>query len=380
MQEFYMTKIHDLANLGQSIWLDYISRSFITSGDMNNLINLGIRGVTSNPSIFEKAITGSSDYDLELDTLIKDGYTVEKLYESLTVVDIQKAADLLSPIYQQSNGEDGYVSLEVNPNLAYDTNSTIEEAQRLWDIVNRPNLMIKIPATEKGLPAITQSIKSGINVNVTLIFSIDRYQDVVEAYLQGLESRLKDGDDIDKIASVASFFVSRLDTKVDKHLTEIIRNHTNQASVARSLLGKTAVSNAKLAYQSFKRLFASNRFRELQKRGARAQRPLWASTSTKNPDYSDILYVQELIGPNTVNTLPEDTLKAFLDHGMVKPTIENGVEESKENLNSLGKLKISLDQVTNELEEEGVDSFRRSFNNLIDSIAKKRASFSSKNN
>lgn len=375
-----MTKIHDLANLGQSIWLDYISRSFITSGDMNNLINLGIRGVTSNPSIFEKAITGSSDYDLELDTLIKDGYTVEKLYESLTVVDIQKAADLLSPIYQQSNGEDGYVSLEVNPNLAYDTNSTIEEAQRLWDIVNRPNLMIKIPATEKGLPAITQSIKSGINVNVTLIFSIDRYQDVVEAYLQGLESRLKDGDDIDKIASVASFFVSRLDTKVDKHLTEIIRNHTNQASVARSLLGKTAVSNAKLAYQSFKRLFASNRFRELQKRGARAQRPLWASTSTKNPDYSDILYVQELIGPNTVNTLPEDTLKAFLDHGMVKPTIENGVEESKENLNSLGKLKISLDQVTNELEEEGVDSFRRSFNNLIDSIAKKRASFSSKNN
>jgi transaldolase len=367
-----MSKLHELTNLGQSIWLDYIRRSFLISGDLENLIKLGVRGMTSNPTIFEKAINGSTDYDKTMEALINDGYSVEKLYESLTIEDIQKAADLLYSVYTMSGGDDGYVSLEVNPNLAYETKATIDEVHRLWSLVKRPNLMIKIPATEEGLPAITQAIHSGINVNVTLIFSILRYQEVVEAYLQGLESRLKNGDKIDQISSVASFFVSRLDSKMDQRLTTIIKNNAKRSSLAKSLLGKTAISNAKLAYQKFKARFESNRFRELEKYGAKVQRPLWASTSTKNPEYSDILYVQELIGQNTVNTLPQGTLEAFLDHGQVILTIEKNLEEANEYFRSLKNLNISIDSVTAELEKEGVRAFSRSFNNLLDSIARKR--------
>jgi transaldolase len=367
-----MTKLHDLTKLGQSIWLDYIRRSFLESGDMENIITMGVRGVTSNPTIFEKAIIGSNDYDRTLDALINKGYPVDKMYEHLAIEDIKKAAELLNPIYIESNGDDGFVSLEVNPNLAHETNATVEEARLLWSKVNRPNLMIKIPATKAGLPAITQVIQSGINVNVTLIFSIFRYQEVVEAYIQGLEMRKKRGDDIENIASVASFFVSRLDTKVDRHLNRLLQKNPNLSSMARPLLGKTAISNAKLAYQSFRKVFESKRFRELEKQGAKVQRPLWASTSTKNPEYSNILYVQDLIGINTVNTLPQNTLEAFLDHGQVKLTIEEDIGDAEEYLHNLQRMDISLDQMTKELEEEGVAAFSHSFNNLLHSIAKKR--------
>jgi transaldolase len=339
---------------------------------MENIITMGVKGVTSNPTIFEKAITGSSDYDLALDDLINEGYSVENLYEKLAIEDIKKAAKLLDPIYNESNGGDGYVSLEVNPHLAHDTNATLEEVRRLWSLVDRPNLMIKIPATKEGLPAITQAIQSGINVNVTLIFSISRYQEVVEAYIQGLEIRKKQGDYLDNITSVASFFVSRLDTKVDNQLNRIAQNDPNQSRITSKLLGKTAISNTKLAYQTFRKLFESKRFRELERHGAKVQRPLWASTSTKNPDYSDILYVQDLIGVNTVNTLPQKTLEAFLDHGQVRLTIEDDLGDAEEILHTLQGLNISLDQVTKELEEEGVAAFSYSFNNLLNSIAKKR--------
>lgn len=371
-----MTKLHQLAELGQAIWLDYIQREFIASGEMQKLIDQGLRGMTSNPTIFEKAISGSQDYDAEISQQAQQGLPDMEIYEALAIADIRQATDLLRPVYDASQGADGYVSLEVNPRLANDTQGTLAEARRLWSQVKRANLMIKIPATKAGLPAITQAIASGINVNVTLIFSLQRYREVIEAYLQGLETRLASGADVGTIASVASFFVSRVDSKVDKLLEAIIQKASPHSAQATRLLGRAAVNNAKLAYQIFLEEFFSQRFQYLAEQGARLQRPLWASTSTKNPNYSDILYVQELIGKYTVNTLPQNTLQAFLDHGEVLETIEDNLERSRHELEALEGLGISMEQVTQELEEEGVAAFANSFEDLLGSIAKKRAALS----
>ncbi len=373
-----MTKLHQLAELGQAIWLDYIQRDFIASGALQKLIDQGLRGMTSNPTIFEKAIAGSQDYDQEISQLARQGKSDLEIYEALVIADIRQAADLLRPVYEATQGADGYVSLEVNPQLANDTQGTLAEARRLWSQVERPNLMIKIPATKAGLPAITQAIAGGINVNVTLIFSLQRYREVIEAYLQGLEQRLSSGAQVGGIASVASFFVSRVDSKVDKHLEAIIQKASPHSAQATRLLGRAAVNNAKLAYQIFQEVFSSPRFQRLAAQGARLQRPLWASTSTKNPAYSDILYVQELIGEHTVNTLPQNTLQAFVEHGEVVKTIENLLDRSQRELEALATLGISMDQVTDELENEGVAAFAKSFQDLMGSIAGKRAALSAR--
>ncbi len=369
-----MTKLNDLTALGQAIWLDYIQRSFLASGEMQTLIDRGVRGMTSNPSIFEKAITGSSDYDADLESLISSGLSVEGLYEALAFDDIQNAADLLLPVFEISSGADGYVSLEVNPNLAHDTEGTFIDAVRLWQAVDRPNLMIKIPATEAGIPAIQRAIGVGININVTLIFSRERYAEVIEAYQSGLEDRLAAGQSINHVASVASFFISRLDTKIDQSLMNILDRNPDLGEDVNPLLGQAAVANAKLAYQQFLSEFSSSRFEDLSTQGAQVQRPLWASTSTKNPAYSDILYVQELIGPRTVNTVPQDTLDAFLDHGDVRVTIDDDLNRAQQSIDALDNFGISLSRATQELETEGVSAFAKSFSSLLDSIAAKKRS------
>jgi transaldolase/glucose-6-phosphate isomerase len=370
-----MTKIQELAQLGQAIWLDYIQRGFIKDGGLQKLIDLGLRGITSNPTIFEKAIAHSQDYDRDLAVVARQGKSGAEAYLELAITDIQQAADLLRPVYDQTAGADGYVSLEVSPYLANDTSATAREAHELWKRVDRPNLMIKIPGTQAGLPAITQSIARGINVNVTLIFSLERYSEVMAAYIKGLELRQAQGQPVGQIASVASFFVSRVDTKVDRLLDEIIRKEGPYAQLAHSLLGKAAVANARMAYAQFKSVFEGGDFRQLAENGARLQRPLWASTSTKNPAYSDILYVQELIGTHTVNTLPQETLDHFMDHGKVELTLESGLEQARSVLQSLEDVGISMAQVTQELENEGVASFSKSFDALLDSIENKRKAF-----
>jgi transaldolase/glucose-6-phosphate isomerase len=370
-----MTKIQELAELGQAIWLDYIQRGFIKDGGLQNLIDQGLRGITSNPTIFEKAIAHSQDYDQALAVLARQPKTAAEIYLELAIADIQQATDLLRPVYEQTAGADGYVSLEVSPHLANDTQATAREAHELWRHVDRPNLMIKIPATKAGLPAITQSIARGINVNVTLIFSLERYAEVMAAYIKGLELRLAQGQPVDQIASVASFFVSRVDTKVDRLLDEIIRKEGPKAQLAHSLLGQAAVANARMAYAQFKSVFEGSDFQKLAAQGARLQRPLWASTSTKNPDYSDILYVQELIGAHTVNTLPQETLDNFLDHGKVELTLETDLDAVRFVLQSLEEVGVSMTQVTQELEEEGVASFSKSFDALVSSIEVKRQAF-----
>ena len=354
-----MSKMNQLAALGQAVWLDYIRRSFLEDGSLQALIDRGLRGMTSNPTIFDKAIAGSEDYDPAMQVLVSTGKSSEEIYTALTVADIQTAADMLRPVYDANQGQDGFVSLEVAPTLAHDTQGTVQEAKRLWQLVNRPNLMVKIPATREGLPAITQAIAAGVNVNVTLIFSLARYTAVMDAYLSGLEQRIKEGLPIDKIASVASFFVSRVDTKVDGRLEAIIQKEGSQAGQAADLQGKIAVANTKMAYQQFKKTFTSARFEALKSRGAQLQRPLWASTSTKNPAYSDIKYVEELIARDTVNTLPQETLENFEHHGAVKLTIEDGLEAARQALQSLADLGISIEQVTDELEDEGVRSFAK---------------------
>jgi transaldolase len=307
-----MTNVHNLTQLGQSVWFDFIRRSFTDSGELQKLLDQGVRGVTSNPSIFEKAIAGSADYDADINRLIGEGKAVTEIYEALAVADIRAAADLLRPVYDDSHGDDGYVSLEVSPTLAHDTAGTIAEAKRLFAVLARPNVMIKIPATPAGIPAITAVIGAGINVNVTLIFLLAHYEAVAEAYLAGLEKLAAAGGDIGWVASVASFFVSRVDTLVDVVLTQTGNSH---------LQGKIATDNTRLAYARFCELFSGDRWDKLVAAGARVQRPLWASTGTKNPAYSDTLYVDNLIGLDTVNTVPPATLDAFLDHGRVETTI-----------------------------------------------------------
>ena len=363
-----MRPIEKLHSLGQSIWYDNIERRLLRNGELAALINRGeIRGVTSNPSIFQKAIANSSDYDESLLRLAKAGANKAQIYETLAVEDIQAACDLFRPLYNETNGGDGYVSLEVSPYLAKDTNGTAIEAARLWALVDRPNLMIKIPATKEGLPAITRSIAAGINVNVTLIFAIPRYEEVMEAYLAGLEQRLAAGLAIEKIASVASFFVSRIDSNVDKRLSAI------GSPGALALHGKIAIANAKLAYTAHKQVFSGQRWEKIQAASGRLQRPLWASTSTKNPAYPDTMYVDELIGPNTVNTVPPATLTDFMDHGTVALTLEAGLVAAQAAMDELAALGISMAEVTQELEEQGVKAFADSFTSLLDSVEERRS-------
>lgn len=364
----------ELLEVGQSLWYDNIQRSLLVNGELDGLIQEGeIRGVTSNPSIFEKAMAHSQDYDQELIELANRGLTAEQIYERLAIADIQAAADLFQRVYADTQGLDGYVSLEVNPRLARETEATVQEAERLWRQVDRPNLMVKIPATKQGLPAISQAIAAGVNVNVTLIFSLQRYAQVIEAYLEGLEKRLERGEDIKDLASVASFFVSRVDTKVDRRLEEILRREGPGAEGAVVLMGRAAVANAKLAYQQFLDIFEGERFTKLAENGGRPQRPLWASTSTKNPSYSDVKYVEELIGPQTVNTLPPNTLDAFREHGNVAATLQTGVERAQASIDALEDLGISMEAVTQELEEEGVEAFADSYTSLLATVEERRA-------
>jgi transaldolase len=359
--------------LGQSIWYDNIQRRLLENDEMAGMISRGeIYGVTSNPSIFHNAIGKSNDYDAALIPLAKAGKSAMEIYESLAVEDIRQAADLFKELYQSSNQIDGYVSLEVNPDLANNTAETIVEAKRLWELVDRPNLMIKIPATKAGIPAVSAVISEGINVNVTLIFSLQRYQAVMDAYLTGLEQRLSVGKPIDGIASVASFFISRVDTNVDNKLQALIKAGKIDQTAADQLFGKAALANAKLAYQGFKTTFDSQRFSELKKNGAQLQRPLWASTSTKNPAYPDVLYIDHLIGPNTVNTVPPTTLNHFNDHGKAELTLETDLAASEQVFVDLTAAGISIDQVTEELEEEGVKAFSDAFRNLLQTVEERR--------
>lgn len=357
-----MTKLHKLTKLGQAVWLDYIQRSLITSGELSQLVDQGVRGVTSNPSIFEKAIAGSDDYEGDLRPLIESGKSAQEIYEALAIEDIRRAADTLRTVYDQSHSADGYVSLEVSPTLANDTQGTIIEALRLFNILNRPNIMIKIPATEAGIPAIEEVIGKGVNINATLIFSQAHYENVAQAYIAGLERRSASGGEISKVASVASFFVSRVDTAVDRELNAVGNN---------DLLGKIAVANSKIAYERFGQIFTGERWEKLAAKGARVQRPLWASTSTKNPAYSDTLYVDGLIGPDTVNTIPPATLQAFLDHGQAQNTLETGIDLEHARLARLAELGIDLEAITQQLQVDGVAAFAQAFESLIASIAER---------
>lgn len=357
-----MSKMIELAKLGQSIWFDYIKRDLITSGELQRLVDIGLRGMTSNPTIFDKAISGSTDYDDDIRQLLVKNLSTEEIYETLALKDIGMAADMLLPVYKNTNGYDGYVSIEVSPHLAHKTNDTIEQAKRMFKSLNRPNIMIKIPGTQEGLPAITEVIGSGINVNVTLIFSNENYKQVAEAYIKGLEQLDTNGGDVSKIASVASFFVSRVDTSCDKEL-EAIGN--------KELQGKIAIANSKVAYELSHQIFSGERWNKLNSKGARIQRLLWASTGTKNPNYPDTLYIDELIGADTVNTIPPATLDAFLDHGKLSVTLDKNLDEAKTQLIKLAHLGIDLERITQKLQTDGVKSFADSFDSLLKSISEK---------
>jgi len=361
-----------LEALGQSLWLDYIRRNLIASGELRRLIEEdGLLGMTSNPSIFEKAIGESHDYDEDIRAMALDGKGVGAIYESLSQRDVQSAADEFRPLYDRTDGQDGYVSLEVNPHLAHDTKGTIEEARRLWAALNRPNVLIKVPATANGLPAIQQLIGEGISVNVTLLFGLPRYRQVVEAYLAGVEARAAQGKPVKHLASVASFFVSRIDALVDPLLEKIMAQGGKEADLAKAARGQTAIASAKMAYRIYQEIFGSDRFKKLAAQGARAQRLLWASTSTKNPDYSDVKYVEALIGPDTVDTAPLETLDAYRDHGEPKARLEQDVEEARRLLARLPELGIGIDDVTRQLEDEGVEKFNKPFDKLMETLAQR---------
>ncbi len=362
----------ELRKQGQSVWYDNISRSLMDTGQLQSLIELdGIRGVTSNPTIFEKAILQSKGYDASIKALVEQGSSEQEIYESLVVEDIQRAADLFREVYKETRGEDGYVSLEVSPRLAYQTKETITEARRLWARVDRPNLMIKVPATQEGIPAVEVLIGEGINVNITLMFSMSHYIQVAEAYLRGLKILAESGRPL-TVSSVASFFVSRVDTLVDQRLEKARQGRAAQDQEKISeLLGKTAVANTRLVYQKFKEVFSSKTFQSLKQKGARVQRPLWASTSTKNPRYRDVIYVEELIGPDTVNTMPPATVDAYRDHGLVRPSLEENLAEAQCALEQLATIGIDMDDVTSQLQRDGVKSFADSFETLMQTISSK---------
>ena len=362
--------LQEVQRLGQSIWYDNIRRGLIKSGELRSLIDLGVSGVTSNPTIFEKAIAGSTDYDETLLELATSNSSTQELFEAFAIEDIRAAADLLRPVYDRTGGDDGYASLEVSPTLAHDTQGTISEAERLFAALDRPNVMVKVPATPEGIPAIRSLIGRGININVTLIFSRDAYQQVAEAYISGLEDLTQSGGDVSRVASVASFFVSRLDSVIDALLEESIRSGETNLE---ELLGKAAIANAKLAYRDFKAIFSNATFTALKEKGARPQRPLWASTGTKNPAYSDVLYLDSLIASDTVNTVPPATLTAFVDHGRAANTLEQGGDEAQLTIQALASAGIKLDQVTDQLLADGLKGFVESFEKLMVNIEDKKA-------
>lgn len=375
-----MNPLVEVEKLGQSIWYDNIRRLLIDNGDIaGKIANDDLRGITSNPTIFEKAIAGSTDYNDAMQQLIADGKSVNDIYESLAIEDIQRAADLFKPVYERTNKLDGYVSLEVSPLLARDTAGTVAEAKRLWAALGRPNVCIKIPATPEGIPAIRQAIAAGININVTMIFALENYEQVADAFISGLEDRDAAGLPVDHVASVASVFVSRIDSAIDAQLEFKIRHSNDEAEkmALSSLLGKAAIANAKLQYQRFKEIFASERFAKLKAKGAQVQRPLWASTGTKNPAYSDVLYVDSLIAADTVNTIPPATYTAFRDHGTVTLTIETGLDQAKADLAKLAEIGISLEAVCQKLQDDGVKAFADSFDSLMQTIKSKQAAMTS---
>jgi transaldolase len=364
----------ELKALGQSVWLDDIDRGQLRSGLFQRLIDEDVlSGATGNPTIFEHSITHDTTYDEQMQQLLALGKNSQEIYEALAMTDVSTVADLLRPTYDRTNGQDGFVSIEVSPYLAQDTEGTLSEVRRFWETIARPNLMVKIPSTPAGVPAIRQALAEGININITLIFSIENYGQVAEAYLSALEERSAKGQDISRIASVASFFVSRVDVLVDNLLEDKMKAVGSSAQQQFKVLeGKAAIANARLAYQEFKRLFRGPRFEALKQRGARVQRPLWASTGTKNPAYRDVLYVEELIGPDTVNTMPLTTIESFHDHGRVQLSIEDQLPEAQAQLAALADAGIHYEQVTRQLQEEGVQKFIDSFHKLFECIDKKR--------
>ena len=366
-----MNNIQKLAQLGQSIWYDNISRGVILRGELKKMVDDGLLGVTSNPTIFDKAISGSDDYDEQIRELFEHKPSIDagEIIQELMIRDIQMGCDVLKSAYDRTNHLDGYVSVEVAPGKARDTKATIEEVRNLWKRINRRNLMVKIPATKEGLPAIEQMTSEGCNINVTLIFSIERYREVADAFITGLERRAREGKPLDQVASVASVFVSRIDTLVDDLLAK------KDPAKYKHLMGKAAVANTKFVYQAFKELFGTPRFDDLKKKGATVQRPLWGSTGTKNPAYSDLLYVDTLIGPHTVNTVPPQTWAAILDRGKPALTVEAGLEEARKALNDLGGAGIDMQWVTRKLEDDGVAAFVKSFEGLYKNLDEKRGEF-----
>jgi transaldolase len=358
------SRLHKLADYGQSVWIDFLSRDLLRSGELaRRMRDDAVVGVTSNPTIFQKAISAGNAYDEQLREVLAKERDPKEVFLQLAVKDVSDALDLLRPVWDEGSGRDGYVSIEVDPNFAYETQATIDEAQRLHETIDRPNLFVKIPATEPGLPAIEEMIARGRSINVTLIFSLQRYSEVAEAYIRGLERLVEGGGDPSSVASVASFFVSRVDTETDRRLDE--------SGGHDELKGKLAVANAKLAYQRYKEIFAGERWQVLEGKGATPQRCLWASTSTKNPEYRDVMYVEELIGSNTVNTMPEETIEAFQDHGEVAPTLEQGIDEAKRLFEQLERAGVDYDGITATLEREGVEKFSDSFSDLLDGIRSK---------
>ena len=361
---------------GQSIWMDNLSRDLIESGQLKQLIaSRGIHGITSNPAIFEKAIAGNKIYDRDIEAGIKAGKSVNEIYESLTFEDIRNACDILKPVYEETQGIDGYVSIEVPPTIAKDTATTIREVRRYFNTIDRENVMIKIPGTPEGLPAVEQVIGEGINVNITLLFAVESYVQAAWAYIRGLEKGAAAGKDISKIASVASFFLSRIDTKVDNRIDGKLKDidRSEKEAKLRAVKGKVAIANAKIAYQKYKEIIGGDRWKALAEKGAKVQRLLWASTSTKNPEYSDVMYVDELVGPNTVNTLPPQTIEACADHCHPASRIETDVEAAYKLIESLKDpdIDINLDQVMDELLEEGIDKFVKPFESLMSSLEAK---------
>ena len=366
--------ILEIKNYGQSIWMDNLSRDILQSGELQELLtSRGVRGITSNPAIFEKAIAGNAIYDRDIEAGICAGHSIDQIYESLAFDDIRNACDIFLPLYEETQGLDGYVSIEVPPNLAHNTETTIAEAIRYYQTIDRPNVMIKIPGTPEGLLAVTEVISQGIHVNVTLLFSVQSYIHTAWAYIQGLEKRAAQGLPIDRIASVASFFLSRIDSKIDDQLDELMAQTQDPDRLAQlaAIKGKVAIANAKLAYQEYKKIIANDRWQALAAQGAKVQRLLWASTSTKNPAYSDVMYVDELIGPETVNTLPPATIEACADHCHVASRIESDVEAAQTLIASLGSVGIDLDQVMAELLEDGIDKFVKPFDALMNSLVMK---------
>lgn len=364
--------LKQLGTLGQSVWLDYIRRDLIVSGALKRMIDEdGVCGMTSNPSIFEKALADSQDYDRDIETMALKGIDKKAIYEAFSRQDVQMAADIFRPVYDDSKGGDGYVSLEVNPHLAHDTKGTIEEARKFWAALDRPNVFIKVPATAEGLPAIRRLISEGININVTLLFGLPRYRQVAQAYIAGLEDRLAQGKTINNVASVASFFLSRIDTLADSMLEKIMAQGGKKTDIAKQARGQTAIASAKTAYQIYREIFNNESFRKLGNKGARTQRVLWASTGTKNPEYSDIKYIEAVIGSDTINTIPVDTMNAYRDHGDPKPRLEQDAAKAGRILEQLSGLGINIDRVTQQLEDEGVDKFNKPFDKIMEILGQK---------